>query len=449
MIPRLSAAFFLFFFSGLLWAREPSRLPWLKPDRQGDLMVTVTEVSPFPLSLQGTEMTSSGLVHLGILCEVNGNYARRQAKITGPGQEFAGLPEGNYDLTLKTLEGEVLASRRVEVIKRKKLEVEFVLMGPSHVNPGKWNFETHVRGGRVEGGVRILRDEAVEWRMDDGTRRYFYQGQAWIEKPDQTMLWVLDHDDDRIEDPRDPDFHGNSPSGRDLLLGRVQLPVLKKLELEPIWGDFQKDTGKGIRVLVYVSQAGGSILTSVHASLYQSGHVALKLELLDDGSLLDVHPQIPLNQISSDSRGQDGIYTGLIPVDSGLLNLLYSTTLLVEAFNQAGHKSNSLMQEIAIPRIARDEGGERLDWGRILSRARFAPQIGNGGELELKLEMSLPEDAEVMLHTKTQSVLLFGEKNGLKEWRFSDTVAVPSGSSGFLTVRSASGNLFYAGYQAP
>lgn len=449
MISRLSAAFFFCFFASFFWAREPSRLPWLKPDRQGDLLITVSEIPPFPLSLENTENTSSPLVHLGILCEVHGHYARRQAKITGPRQEFAALPEGDYDLVLKTLDGQLLASRRVEVIKRKKLEVEFVLLGPSQVKPGEWNFETHIRGGRVEGGTRILRDGAVEWRMDDGSRRYSYRGQTWIEKPDQEKLWILDHDDDRIEDSQDPDFRGSLPSSRDLLLGKIQFPVLKELQLEPIWGDFQKDTGRGIRVLAHLSEAGGSRVTSVQASLYQSGRIALKMELLDDGSLLDVHPRLPLNQISSDTRAQDGIYTALIPVDAGLLEILYSCTLRVEAFNQAGHPSNVLLQEIAIPRLSKDEGKEGLDWEKILLKARFTPQINEDGGLVLHLQMNLPEDAEVMLHTKTRSVLLFGEKNGLKEWEFSDTLAVPSGGSGFLTVRSASGNLFYAGYKAP
>ncbi len=424
------------FFSGDTISKEDRTPKHLRASNLGDL----------EFSFSDNELN---LLDNGVYIRLLGRFQKRHQKLDSDSLVLAGLPEGNYELSLLSQDDLTYFQGQIHIERGKTKKAHVFVAGKSHRSSHSlFDAVLSSGGGRREGTNTYFLPDWNYWEMADGTRRFFTDGQALEIKPDGAHIFLLDRDDDLLEDSLDPrQKNVIKPTGKDLLLGVVQRPFVTAMDFKEMGSDLKESwspkktcmqklppVGSLLLLSPKIHAAGGSQITSVSAHFYKEGTEVYSQALHDDGSLMDINPDWPQAQFSGDEISSDQKFSTLIPISSELRSRLNDGHFEIMALNARGLKS-----QVLHCRMPNDE------------EQSLNKQLGNwfypkGFELEVtntSVKIRMQEQHEVVVLTKNSKKSLFPRKNSLNLYEYSDSVSVQSGSLIFITVTDSDGSLFY------
>jgi hypothetical protein len=417
-----------------------------------------------------------------LILRLQGHRYKKTRRFTEHTLEWPDIPEGNYKFALvlppkrKLYEGEV-------GIKLKELtSLKIVWNGPEH-GPFSRDFNGYhiVEGGRFPGLTRSHYHNWIHGRFDSSLTEIFYRGFVFWRKGGGEIGFRFDADYDLIPDEEDPDddedgipdsrdrdddgdgifdYRDNLDPDRDedgilngaelqdLLLGKLQNPVIEKVKVENKFRIGESTTGQLgdlLKISASVHPAGGAKIERVVLRVFQNKKEKIRWELFDDGSLRDLDENREGRQITGDSKPDDNLYCRLIPLSADVMKKIYPSVWIIEAENSFGTHSNpwslylskdgyqeNLNEEILSPSI--------MDYSYEVE----LPPSGDSNGL-VRIEFKAPEGSTVRKLVGSTISLLLPQRNALNISNYFDTVSVRSEELFLLTVTAPSGDVFFVG----
>jgi len=402
-------------------------------------------------------------------------------RFVDPVLTWSSVPSGKYQFQLKRPLDEVLHKGELWVEAGEELEMTIVVKGGEHGPFQRGYHAYHIfRGGRYpglsqthyQGWIHSKFDSALEeifhdgfvfWRKGTGETGFRFDADYDLvsdeEDPDDDNDGIPDHrdrDDDGdgvsdSRDHRDPDRDEdgilNGQETRDLMLGLLQDPVIEMVEIENLFqpNDLSSSQpGDVLRIQAKIHTAGGLPIDQAIMKIYQNKREFQSLELLDDGSSMDLEEDREGEQISGDQEAQDRTYTRLIALSGSNLRKLFPSVVVVEAWNKQGSPTNRWC-------VYLDSQGSRT-WSSgsksslVIRDFSLKTNRSKGDRPRvIDYSFSAPEGSTVRKLAGSEITPLFPQRNALSFSQYFDTVSLQSAELFLLTVVAPTGEVFYVG----
>ncbi len=396
--------------------------------------------------------------------------------------DWKDLPQGRLQFTLVSDSGSLIYSGSIFIRRGQYSRVSLKLYGPEQ---GPWKAKTHARlkveGDRWDGVQRIYYPGWTESRLDDGSKEIHYRGYVHGERIsgeiyarfDMDNDFIddfedLDDDNDGIPDTRDADDDNdgiedrrdfqdtdndndgilNSRELADQVMGRLQFPIIDRVEIEnlshPEKG-IQGLPGDLLIIQTRVRSSGGAPVKTVDLNIYQNHKIIRSETLMDDASLIDLDPSLKGRQISGDQAHGDAWFTQILVLDEDGIKALSGAVWLIQAENSLGRKSNAWPIYVQ-PSKTLDASEGILQESSIRS-LRFKRSLNpSRDQLEaVEMDLGLSQECEVHVHHQGRVIYLPALKKVLQFPVYFARVAVRPGDLLLVSVMCSSKEVIYFG----